>query len=287
MRWWIIIAAVAAVIALALYFLVLGKQAPNMEQPIKTDTTSGPVATSSSLELKNVGKDLVITNGDFNYVLKSVEGGSYKMGSSDNDAYLDESPVHTVRIADFHIGETEVTQAFWVAVMGSEPTYNGGWQDEYGKGPDYPAYRVSWNDCQEFLKRLNDITGMEFRLPSEAEWEFAAKGGNPGLGNNYKYAGSNTIDNVAWYDDTSERMTHPVKGKQPNSLMLYDMSGNVWEWCEENYGAYNRDANSSCSSYRVLRGGSWHMSARYCRVTQRESRDPSSGGSNYGFRIAH
>ena len=283
---WGIICATVAVITLLLYFLVLRKPAPEMAQTQNANTTSGSVTASSSFEVKNVNKDLVITNGQISYVLKSVDGGSFKMGCSENEAYLDEGPVHIVKIEDFRMGETEVTQAFWLSVMGSEPTYNGGWQEEHGEGPDYPAYRVSWNDCKAFLNRLNQITGKTFRLPSEAEWEYAAKGGNYGLDNNYIYAGSNTIENVAWYDDNSDNMTHPVKGKQANSLMLYDMSGNVWEWCEDYYGAYNRENNSDYSSYRVLRGGSWHMSARYCRVTKRESRDPSSGGVNYGFRIA-
>lgn len=217
------------------------------------------------------------------FTMKPVEGGTFQMGSNDSDAGNDEKPVHSVTLSSYYIGETEVTQALWKAVMGSNPSYF--------KGDDLPVEQVSWNDIQDFIGKLNQKTGKQFRLPTEAEWEYAARGGK--RSNGYKYAGSSNIDSVAWYTNNSGSKTHPVKGKNPNELGLYDMSGNVWEWCQDWYGSdyYGKSSSAnpqgpSSGSDRVLRGGSWFNDARRCRVSSRLINDP--GYRNYcdGFRLA-
>ncbi len=218
------------------------------------------------------------------FTMIKVDGGTFQMGATSeqgNDADNDEKPVHSVTLSDYYIGETEVTQELWQAVMGSNPSYS--------KGSKKPVENVSWNDCKEFITKLNRLTGKNFRLPTEAEWEYAARGGNKSKG--YKYSGSNTIGNVAWYNDNSSSQTHDVKTKTPNELGIYDMSGNVWEWCQDWYGSYSSGSQTnptgpSSGSGRVLRGGSWFHYARYCRVSYRISYNPY-GRSNYiGFRLA-
>lgn len=220
------------------------------------------------------------------FTMIAVEGGTFTMGSpdSDSDAYSDEKPVHKVTLSSFAIGETEVTQELWQAVMGSNPSnFTGDLQR--------PVECVSWNDCQTFITKLNELTGATFRLPTEAEWEYAARGGNVSEG--YKYSGSNTFGDVAWYYDNSFDGTKAVKTKQPNELGIYDMSGNVWEWCadwfDSSYYASspkNNPTGPSSGSNRVLRGGSWHYYARYCRVACRDYYDPDYGSSSYGLRLA-
>ena len=213
-----------------------------------------------------------------------VEGGTFDMGATSEQAshaYSDESPVHSVTLSGFYMGATEVTQRQWKAIMGSNPSYF--------VGDNRPVERVSWNDCQEFIRKLNQLTGMTFRLPTEAEWEYAARGGNKSQ--HYIYAGSNSIDNVAWYTDNSGSSTHPVKGKQANELGLYDMSGNVWEWCSDWYGSYGSSSQTnptgpSTGSYRVLRGGSWYHGAGYCRVSYRRSNRPDTRTYSFGFRLS-
>ena len=189
-------------------------------------------------------------------------GATSEQGS---DAYSDEKPVHQVTLSDYYIGETEVTQELWQAVMGSNPS------SFTGSGL-LPVEYVSWDDCQTFITKLNVLTGMQFRLPTEAEWEFAARGGNSSQG--YKYSGSNNIDDVAWYGSNSNYNTHEVGTKAPNELGLYDMSGNVWEWCQDWYGSYSSSAQTNptgptSGSYRVFRGGGWGSIARACRVSYR------------------
>ncbi|MAT55238.1 MAG: hypothetical protein CMN32_12215 [Saprospirales bacterium] len=212
-----------------------------------------------------------------------VQGGTFQMGSTDGDS--DEEPVHTVRVDDFYIGKYEVTQAQWWAVMGDNPSY-------FSDCDNCPVENVSWNDVQTFIRKLNEKTGKHYRLPTEAEWEYAARVGK----NGYKYAGSNDPDEVAWYKSNSGSKTHPVGLKKPNVLGLYDMSGNVWEWCQDWYdaayyknyknGPGNNPQGPSSGSYRVLRGGSWFNLPRYCRVAGRGRSDPSYRYSGGGFRLA-
>ena len=225
-----------------------------------------------------------------------VEGGTFTMGSTaeqGSDYYRDEKPTHQVTVSSFSIGQTEVTQELWEAVMGSNPSNF--------KGAKRPVEGVSWNDCQAFITKLNQLTGKKFRLPTEAEWEYAARGGKNSKG--YKYAGSNTIDEVAWYTSNPGAQygdanfwilsdnTHDVATKKPNELGLYDMSGNVWEWCQDRFGKYSSSSQTnptgpSSGSGRVLRGGSWNGRARYCRVSFRNNYDPDNRNYNRGLRLA-
>ena len=224
------------------------------------------------------GDDLIIPVNGVNITMKPVAGGTFQMGSDDSEADSDEKPVHSVTLSSFYMGETEVTQALWKAVMGTNPSYF--------KGDNLPVENVSWNDCQEFIRKLNGLTGKNFRLPTEAEWEYAARGGNQS--NGYKYAGSNNIGSVAWYADNSG--THAVRGMSPNELGLYDMSGNVWEWCSDWKDSYSSGSQTnpkgpSSGSYRVLRGGSWGSLAENCRVSNRSDYGPVRRRGSDGFRL--
>jgi formylglycine-generating enzyme required for sulfatase activity len=227
-----------------------------------------------------------------------VEGGTFQMGATPeqgSDVKDDERPVHSVTLGSYLIGETEVTQELWEVVMGTTVSQQRDKEDKdkplCGVGRDYPMYYVSWNECIEFIDRLNSLTGQQFRLPTEAEWEFAARGGNKS--GHYKYSGSDEIDNVAWYDNNSKDKTYPVRIKQPNELGIYDMSGNVMEWCEDWDGeeyynsspSYNPKGPSE-GSYRINRGGSWFDSAWDCRVSSRGSFTPDVCDDDLGFRLA-
>ena len=213
-----------------------------------------------------------------------VEGGTFTMGATSEqgtDADKDEKPAHQVTLSSFSIGKYEVTQEEWEAVMGNNPSSF--------KGAKRPVERVSWNDCQEFIRKLNTMTGKRFRLPTEAEWEYAARGGNKSIG--YKYAGSDNLDRVAWYDSNSGNSTHDIGQKSPNELGLYDMSGNVWEWCQDWYDGYSSNSQTnpsgpSSGSNRVFRGGSWYPDAWYCRVSYRRGHSPGSTIDNLGLRLA-
>ncbi|MBO6025765.1 MAG: SUMF1/EgtB/PvdO family nonheme iron enzyme [Bacteroidales bacterium] len=231
----------------------------------------------------NVDSQTFTVNG-VSFKMVFVEGGTFQMGATSeqgDDAYADENPVHSVTLSGYYMGETEVTQELWQAVMGSNPSSFS--------GTNLPVESVSWNDIvNDFLPKLNQATGQNFRLPTEAEWEFAARGGKNSK--SYKYAGSSTIENVAWYIDNSSNMSHAVKTKTANELGLYDMSGNVWEWCSDWYGDYSSGSQTnptgpSSGSYRVLRGGSWSYNARICRVSYRSNYDPDYGNGNRGFRL--
>jgi formylglycine-generating enzyme required for sulfatase activity len=238
-----------------------------------------------------------------------VKGGTFWMGAQntdpnapnyDADAFFDwESPVHKVTLSDYFIGKYPVTQAQWKAVMGD----NQSWFE--GAGDNLPVENVSWNDVQEFIRKLNQQTGKNYRLPTEAEWEFAARGGNQSRG--YKDSGRNTADNVAWYyenagdyrkndsnwtsEEALKNRTHPVGTKQANELGIYDMSGNVWEWCSDWYGDYSNASQTnprgaSTGFFRVLRGGSWRGSARGVRVSSRRIFIPGFRDDPGGFRLA-
>jgi formylglycine-generating enzyme required for sulfatase activity len=211
-----------------------------------------------------------------------VEGGTFTMGSPDGVGYSWERPQHQVTLSNFNIGKFEVTQSQWKAVMGNNPSnFND-------KGDNFPIEQVSWDDIQEFLTQLNQLTGKNYRLPTEAEWEYAARGGKQT--HNYNYSGSNTIDNVAWYRDNSGSSTHQVGTKQANELGIYDMSGNVWEWCSDWYGSYTSEAQTNpagpaTGSDRVIRGGSWGNDASDCRVAFRYSSSPGFRSLMLGFRV--
>lgn len=222
-----------------------------------------------------------ITVNGVSFKMIAVEGGTFQMGatSEQQDARDDEKPVHSVTLSSYHIGETEVTQALWQAVMGGNPSHF--------KGDNLPVEQVSWDDCQAFISRLNQLTGRNFRLPTEAEWEFAARGGNKSRGT--QYSGRSTIGDVAWYYDNSSK-THPVATKQPNELGIYDMSGNVWEWCSDWYGKYSSSAQTNptgptSGSSRVDRGGGWFYDARCCRVADRGDVTPGSRSFSHGLRL--
>ena len=216
----------------------------------------------------------------------SVEGGTFLLGATaeqGDDAWDNEKPAHQVTVSSFSIGKYEVTQEEWEAVMGENPSFFKGDKKR-------PVESVTWDDCKKFIRKLNKLTGKKFRLPNEAEWEFAARGGNKNL-EQTKYAGGTDIDAVAWHYDNSGDTTHPVGEKSPNALGLYDMSGNVREWCEDYYGPYDsstqNDPKGPASGLdRVVRGGHFNNSANYCRVSYRNFWYPSDGGCNNGFRLA-
>lgn len=244
------------------------------QQPVQRHTVTTPTASSSQ----------TFTVGGVTFKMIRVEGGTFTMGGTaeqGSDADDDEKVTHRVTLSTYYIGETEVTQALWEAVMGSNPST---WKES-----SLPVEQVSWEDCQNFVRELNRMTGKNFRLPTEAEWEFAARGGNKTTG--CKYSGSNAIDRVAWYTSNSGSKTHEVKTKSPNDLGIYDMSGNVWEWCYDWYGSYSSSpqtnpTGASSGSYRVRRGGSWNFSVGFCRVSRRLIGAPSFRCDYLGLRLA-
>lgn len=237
------------------------------------------------------GKNRTFNVNGVEFTMVYVESGTFMMGSDDayDDAYNDddgddERPVHQVTLSDYYIGETEVTQALWKAVMGSNPS-------DF-KGDNLPVEYVSWYDCQDFIGRLNQITGENFSLPTEAQWEFAARGGNYSKG--YLYSGSNDSNAVAWYEDNAwyvqDYGTRPVATKQSNELGIYDMSGNVLEWCSDWYGSYSSaavtDPAGPSSGYdRVYRGGSWDGHATTCRCSSRCYVPPMFPDNSLGLRL--
>lgn len=255
---------------------VAPKKHKSQSKPTKGGTVKR-VATKASYS------NGTLTVNGIKYNMVWVDGGTFRMGatSEQGSEISDEKPVHSVTLSGYYIGKTEVTQALWQAVMGSNPSYF--------EGDDLPVEQVSWDDCQEFIRKLNSLTGQNFRLPTEAEWEFACRGGNNSRG--YKYSGSNYIDNVAWYDGNSGDKTHPVATKSPNELGIYDMSGNVWEWCADWYGDYSsgRQTNPKGTyggSHRVNRGGSWIRYARNCRSSFRYYYYPTYRSGLLGLRLA-
>ncbi len=214
-----------------------------------------------------------------------VEGGTFSMGCTaeqGSDCYDSESPAHQVKLSSYFVGKHEVTQAQWQAVMGGNPSYFSGCAQ-------CPVEKVSWDDAQEYLRKLNEKTGGKYRLLTEAEWEYAARGG--AQAKPWKYAGGNGIDDVAWYYSNSGNKTQPVGQKEANELGLFDMSGNVWEWCSDWYGPYpsgtqENPTGPSSGSSRVVRGGSWYGVARLCRVSFRADYSPGGRSADFGFRVA-
>ncbi|MDD6901103.1 MAG: SUMF1/EgtB/PvdO family nonheme iron enzyme [bacterium] len=215
------------------------------------------------------------------FKMVTVEGGTFTMGGTSEQGAVasDEKPTHSVTLSTYLIGKTEVTQELWQAVMGTNPSTT--------KGNSFPVVKVSWNDCQTFIKKLNALTGKNFRLPTEAEWEYAARGGNKSKA--YKYSGSSTINNVAWYK-ANAGIIKPVASMQPNELGIYDMSGNVWEFCNDWYGNYSGEAQTNpigpaSGDYRVQRGGSCATSADQCRISYRGAADPTAPFDHVGLRL--
>ena len=221
------------------------------------------------------------------YNMVRVKGGNFTMGCSNQynqgECGKDESPQREITLTDFYIGKYEVTQKEWFDIMGYNPS-------EFKGCEDCPVEKVSWTEIQEFISRLNAKTGNQYRLPTEAEWEYAARGGSKSQ--DFKFSGSNTIEDVAWYKGNSGSKTQPVGKKSPNELGLYDMSGNVFEWCQDWYTNYSLIPNSdnpvgpSTGLSRVRRGGSWFQNPVGCRVTDRDFYAPNTKFYDFGFRLA-
>lgn len=210
-----------------------------------------------------------------------VEGGAFQMGNNSGES--DEKPEHTVTVANFYIGMFEITQRQWNIIMGINPSLF--------KGETLPVENISWDNTQAFIKKLNQLTGIEYRLPTEAEWEYSARGGR--LTKNYEYPGSDTLDKVAWFWNNSKRSTHPVGTQQANEIGVCDASGNVWEWCSDWYiESYYKQATMNDpkgpinAKNRVIRGGSWNNAPIDCRNTNREKMNPNSSNYRLGFRLA-
>ena len=239
---------------------------------------------SSSANNSSVSGNVVpITVNGLTFNMIKVDGGTFTMGatSEQKKPFDNEKPTHQVTLSSYYIGETEVTQALWNAVMGKNPSYF--------KGDNLPVEKVSWEDCQKFIGKLNSLSGKRFRLPTEAEWEFAARGGNKS--NHTQYSGSSNIDDVAWYDGNSGLKTHSVKTKKANELGIYDMSGNVWEWCQDRKGSYRSNAQTNptgpnSGARRVSRGGGWVDGVWCCRSSFRNFNSPGDRGNGLGFRLA-
>lgn len=227
------------------------------------------------------GISFTVNGVTFNMI--NIKGGSFMMGSGKeqgDEVWPEEQPQHEVVLSDFLIGETPVTQELWKAVMNSNPSRFIGNKN--------PVENVSWNDCQKFIKKLNELTGKTFSLPSEAQWEYAARGGQKSKG--YKYSGGNILVHVGWSLVSRIRSTQDVKTKEPNELGLYDMSGNVWEWCKDNFYKYSRykridPVGVSAMGHHIRRGGCWAISARHCRVSSRDDKPSNHRSSQQGFRL--
>ena len=236
--------------------------------------------------LPYVAKVETFTVNGVSFEMIFVEGGTFMMGAADDEQGVDfilERPSHKVTLSSYYIGKYEVTQELWQAVMGKKPS-------KFKNNPQNPVENVSWEKCQEFIRKLNQLTGRNFRLPTEAEWEYAARGGNQSRG--YKYSGSDNVGSVAWYSDNSGETTHPVGQKSPNELGLYDMSGNIEEWCQDWLGDYSSGSQTNpkgpaSGSHRVNRGGSWiGYGSNYCRVSVRSASSMSNSYYNVGLRLA-
>lgn len=240
------------------------------------------IQEASSVKQVFVNNHIPFSIDDVSFKMVLVEGGSFAMGATaeQEGTSNNESPIHNVTLDSYYIGEAPVTQDLWETVMGNNPSN--------AKGEKLPVESVSWYDCQQFIMRLNKKTGKEFRLPTEAEWEYAARGGNKSR--HTQYSGSNNIDEVAWYDENSERQTQPVKTKNHNELGLYDMSGNVWEWCQDWYGKYYSSSQHNPKgpkngSSKVFRGGSWGNLAKRCRISFRYNYAPDFTHFGLGLRL--
>jgi len=237
-------------------------------------------------------QNFIETTHGLNMKMVYVEGGEFLMGATSeqgSDAGSYEYPVRRVRLDSYYMSESEVTQGQWEKVMGTSIHQQADTGNTNGIGQNYPI-DVSWVDAQAFCRKLSIITGRTYCLPTEAQWEYAARGGVKGGNDKTKYSGSWSLDAVAWYDSNSGNRTHIVKTKKPNELGLYDMSGNVWEWCSDKYGSYNANelnnpTGASSGSFRVVRGGSWSIDASFCCVSYRDFDTPVIRNDSYGFRV--
>ena len=252
------------------------KRISELEALAKTNDEQQIAAEKSNL--------LVFAVKGVSFEMAKVEAGTFTMGATSEmtEPYSDEKPTHEVTLTNnYYLGKTEVTQALWKAVMENSPS---GFD-----GDEKPVEQVSWYDCQKFISKLNSATGKNFRLPTEAEWEFAARGGNNSR--HYRYGGSDILDDVVWYEDNCGDTTHDVAMKQPNELGLYDMGGNVLEWCFDWYGSYsstpqNNPMGSNSGTDHVARGGSFYFDARHCRSSQRMFCPPDCRRYDLGLRLA-
>ncbi len=222
--------------------------------------------------------------------LIGIQGGTFEMGATSeqgSESFSDEKPTHKVAISSFYIGETEVTQELWYAVMGNNPSRF--------KGNSLPVECVDWTSCQQFISKLNSLTNMNFRLPTEAEWEYVSRGGI--YNNRYRYSGSSSIDEVAWFSENSSGKTHEVKSKKPNELGVYDMSGNVQEWCYDFYSPYEKKSQTNPKGpqngvewrkNRIIRGGSFNDLEYRCRICVRFDLPEVNYYNEFtGFRLAY
>ena len=263
--------------------ITLSKEATAIQQSTVTQPTvvQQPVAQTPVTNRDNI---TILVKDGISIDMVRVEAGTFTMGATSEmrDPWGDEKPTHQVTITnDYYIGKYEVTQALWQAVMGNNPSHF--------KGDKLPVEMVSWDECQEFISKLNSITGKTFRLPTEAEWEYAARGGKKSRA--YQYSGSNELSKVAWYKINSGSKTHAVGTKQSNELGIYDMSGNVYEWCQDWFGSYSSSSQvnptgANGGSGRVIRGGSWNIAARSCRSSYRSSIKPDYRCYDLGLRLA-
>ena len=271
------------------YVLVLNQMGMS-SNPADVSTTASTVSVSPvqvpAVPSNTISDDVItipVKDGICIEMVK-VEAGTFMMGATSEmkNPYDDEKPVHQVTLTnDYYMGKYEVTQALWQVVMGKNPSYF--------KGDNLPVNYVRWKDCQRFISKLNSMTGRKFRLPTEAEWEYAARGGKKSRG--YQYSGSSNISDVAWYDGNSGDKTHPVGTKQAKELGIYDMTGNVLEWCQDWYGSYysssqTNPTGSDSGSARVSRGGGWNCNASYCRLSVRFYYTPDFRLDILGLRLA-
>ena len=249
----------------------------------KVDIKDVTAAVDKVLEKEQESDECDITVNGVTFTMIPVEGGTFRMGAiiTAPGAYTFEKPDHDVTLSDYKIGQVEVTQDLWVAVMGNNPSRF--------KGAQLPVEQVSWDECQAFIAKLNELTGMNFRLPTEAEWEYAARGGK--LSQGTMFAGGVNCPDVAWCSTNAGDTTHEVAKKQANELGLYDMSGNVNEWCNDFYARYTTAAQTDpqgpvAGTGMVYRGGAYNEGARLCRVTYRSSQLSGYRSSRIGLRLA-
>jgi formylglycine-generating enzyme required for sulfatase activity len=285
-RWWLwLLLLVTAVAGVVVWFVMQPADAPEPIDESSVEASSKSVTNVNKPEPKRTN----FTETAYGMSMKMiwVEGGSFEMGSNIGES--DERPVHTVTLDGYWIADTEVTQAHWEAVMGTtvrqqrEKEVNS--LSRCGEGVNYPMCYVNYDEALEFCRRLSNATGRKYTLPTETQWEYAARGGKDAI--IYNYSGSNSIGDVAWYDGNSDRSTHPVKGKAPNKLGLYDMSGNVVEWCLDYYRSYSNPSYTGWGP--ALRGGGCLSGESQCRVACRSCFDRSSrmydSAEPFGFRV--